>query len=317
MTKAGRRRSTLAVPRERLTKPDSVIAILKEHTIIFVPHARAKFRKWRFTTLRAALLLAVLAVLTVGGGVSTYLYFDARFDRQILDDIQQENAELRRVNQGFERSIRGLSEQLSTYQEKIRQLAIVAGVAELSPASEAGIGGPMTIETNPELSSSLARLDEQVNELGHDVSVLKEHFEDRRLRISSTPSIAPVKGLLTSRYGYRADPFTKKRTFHGGIDINAPRGKGVQVTGEGIVTRTGRMRGLGNAVYVSHGFGVTTRYGHLTEIKVEEGQRLRRGDIVGTVGNTGRSTGYHLHYEVRVDNRPVDPLGYILDDTSP
>ena len=120
---------------------------MREHTIIFVPHARAKFRKWRFTTLQASLLIGTLATLTLGGVAATILYFDTAFDRRQLDEIQQENAELRQVNKGFEKSIRDLGGKLDEYQRQIQKLAIVAGVSELSPTSDGGIGGPLSIES--------------------------------------------------------------------------------------------------------------------------------------------------------------------------
>jgi murein DD-endopeptidase MepM/ murein hydrolase activator NlpD len=313
---------------------------LKEHTIIFVPHARAKFRKWRFTTLQASLLIGTLATLTLGGVIATILYFDTTFDRRQLDEIQQENAELRQVNKGFEKSIRDLGGKLEEYQRQIQKLAIVAGVSELSPTSDGGIGGPLSIESGliPDggevlggggldpgeaaagvdpREGSLALLETWADDLGRDMTVLQERFDERRLRISRMPAITPVKGLLTSGFGYRTDPFTKGRTFHGGIDIVAPRGKEVRTTGDGFVLKTGVVAGLGNAVYVSHGYGITTRYGHLMKILVEEGQRVKRGGVVGLVGNTGRATGFHVHYEVQIDGRPMDPLGYILDSTSP
>ena len=162
----------------------------------------------------------------------------------------------------------------------------------------------------------LGSLESWADKLGQNLSALQSEFTERELLISRKPAISPVKGLLTSGFGYRSDPFTKKRTFHGGIDIVAPRGKEVKSTGDGIVIKTGRLQGLGLAVYVSHGYGITTRYGHLLKIVAKEGDRIKRGDVIGLVGNTGRSTGYHLHYEVRVDGRPVNPLGYILDSTS-
>lgn len=302
---------------------------MKEHTIIFVPHARAKFRKWRFTTLQAGLALGSLAILTLGGVTATFLYLDTSFDRSQLAEIQQENSELRRVNQEFEQTVREIEGQLTEFDDKVEKLAIVAGISELSASSDAGIGGPVSVETGRVVADPgdvedaadserrhLALLESWADQLGQNLASLDQEFDEQKLLISKKPAISPVKGLLTSGFGYRNDPFTKKRTFHGGIDIVAPRGKDVKATGDGIVIKTGRAHGLGKAVYISHGYGITTRYGHLLKVTVQEGDRVRRGDAVGTVGNTGRSTGYHLHYEVRVDGRPVNPLGYILDSTS-
>ena len=131
--------------------------------------------------------------------------------------------------------------------------------------------------------------------------------------ISSTPAIAPVRGIVTSGFGYRRDPITGQRAFHSGIDISAPPGKPVKSAATGVVVKTEEYGGLGRAVYVAHGYGITTVYGHLSRISVTPGQKVERGDVVGLVGNTGRSTGYHLHYEVQVEGKSVNPLAYMLD----
>jgi murein DD-endopeptidase MepM/ murein hydrolase activator NlpD len=137
---------------------------------------------------------------------------------------------------------------------------------------------------------------------------------NQRVRwISATPAIAPVKGIFTSGFGFRSDPLTHGRGVHQGIDIAAAPGQPVRASADGVVVKAGTIGGLGQAVYVVHGFGVTTRYGHMSRIEVRPGQRVKRGDVLGRVGNTGRSTGYHLHYEVRVDGDAVNPLAYILD----
>jgi murein DD-endopeptidase MepM/ murein hydrolase activator NlpD len=134
--------------------------------------------------------------------------------------------------------------------------------------------------------------------------------------IASTPSIAPVRGIVTSGFGYRSDPLTHGPGTHQGVDIAAAPGQPVHASAEGIVVRAGETSGLGLAVYVAHAYGLSTRYGHMSEIDVRPGQHVRRGDVVGRVGNTGRSTGYHLHYEVRVDGEAVNPLGYLQDSAA-
>ncbi|MCP4203364.1 MAG: M23 family metallopeptidase, partial [bacterium] len=131
-----------------------------------------------------------------------------------------------------------------------------------------------------------------------------------------TPAIEPVRGILTSGFGRRRDPVTGRPAAHQGIDIATAPGRTVQAPAEGIVVEAGRVGGLGNAVYISHGYGVTTRYGHLSRIDVRPGQRVGRGDSIGRVGNSGKSTGYHLHYEVRIDGKAVNPIAYMLDRAS-
>ena len=289
---------------------------MKQHTIIFVPHARAKFRKWRLSTLQVSLILGGLVLLTVGGVVATIAYFSTDFDRGRLEQVRTENSDLRAVNQGFEASIKNLEAQVADYQQRIHKLAIVAGLNELSPSAEAGIGGLETLNGDLE-GFPLTKLEETLEGMRESMSALEQHFDERQLLISAKPAIAPVRGLFTSGYGYRSDPFTGRRAFHRGIDIVAPAGKEIYATGDGVVTLAKRVQGLGKAVYISHGFGYMTRYGHMSKIHAKLGQKVSRGDVIGLVGSTGRSTGNHVHYEVHVDGRATNPLAYILGGTSP
>ncbi len=172
------------------------------------------------------------------------------------------------------------------------------------------------LEIGDGVAEDLVGLEVRLQRMGLGMDLLERRFDERRLLISATPAITPAKGLLTSGFGYRRDPFTGRRAFHRGVDIVAPRGHEIHATGDGLVIRAGRLPILGSAVYVSHGLGIVTRYGHLSKIHVTPGERVMRGDVLGFVGSSGRSTGNHVHYEVRVDGEPVDPLGYILDGTN-
>ena len=139
---------------------------------------------------------------------------------------------------------------------------------------------------------------------------MDEGLSERLEWLSARPTITPVKGVLTSGYGYRDDPLSGVHAFHRGIDLSAPAGNVVHATADGVVARASRVGGFGR---VAHGFGYSTRYGHLSQIDVEPGQRVKRGDVLGRVGRSGRATGYHVHYEVYEDGRSRNPLEYILD----
>ncbi|BBD07969.1 M23 family metallopeptidase [Desulfovibrio ferrophilus] len=130
---------------------------------------------------------------------------------------------------------------------------------------------------------------------------------------ASTPSIWPVQGWISSRFGYRSSPFTMQREFHKGLDISAPTGTPIYAPAKGKVTFTGRDGGYGLAVTVDHGTGILTRYAHLHSVAIKNGQKITRGQLIAYVGNTGRSTGPHLHYEVRLNGVPVNPMRYILN----
>jgi murein DD-endopeptidase MepM/ murein hydrolase activator NlpD len=150
-------------------------------------------------------------------------------------------------------------------------------------------------------------------QINKDLSVLEQKFVAQSQLLSSTPSIAPVRGILTDGFGGRSDPFTGEQGTHSAIDISSAVGQAVRAPADGIVVKSEWANGYGNVIYLSHGYGFSTRYGHLSSFAVRPGQRVKRGDIIGYVGSTGRSTGPHLHYEVRLNNNAVNPLEYILN----
>ena len=291
----------------------------QHHTVIFVPHAHAKLRKWRVTNLQIGLVTGALVLLTLTAAFFIWSHFSTKANPVEIAKLQGENEKLREVNQEFESSIRKLQDQLTSYEDRTRQLAIVAGIATLGEpggvagdTAEAGIGGGTAVdevglEDVPVIQGRIRKID-------GTLKAVEARLHQRARWISQTPAITPVKGILTSGFGYRNDPVTHGRGDHQGVDIAAAPGQPVRASADGIVMRAGTMGGLGRAIYLAHGYGVTTRYGHLSKIEVRPGQRVKRGDIIGRVGNTGRSTGYHLHYEVRQDGEPVNPLVYILDN---
>jgi murein DD-endopeptidase MepM/ murein hydrolase activator NlpD len=138
-------------------------------------------------------------------------------------------------------------------------------------------------------------------------------LSDRQSLLAATPNVRPTRGWITSRFGYRISPFTGRPSFHAGIDIAASPGTPIVAPADGIVSFVGFDQGYGKILTIDHGYGVTTRYGHASQIFVRMGQRVSRFDVVASVGSTGRSTGPHLHYEVRVNGVPRNPMLYILD----
>jgi murein DD-endopeptidase MepM/ murein hydrolase activator NlpD len=139
-------------------------------------------------------------------------------------------------------------------------------------------------------------------------------LEARAVVRQHVPSIRPVDtGWLSSRFGFRPDPFTGQQTFHHGLDFSLPVGSPVRVTGDGVVSAVQTQRGFGKVVKVDHGNGVVTVYAHLDKILVKKGQQVARGDLIAHSGSSGRSSAPHLHYEIRLAGRPVNPISYILD----
>jgi murein DD-endopeptidase MepM/ murein hydrolase activator NlpD len=142
---------------------------------------------------------------------------------------------------------------------------------------------------------------------------LIETIRSRKDILAATPSIWPTLGWITSEFGYRISPFTGRREFHKGLDISGPVGTPIYAPADGKVVFTGKDGGYGITLVIDHGLGITSRYAHLSRYVVKKNQRVTRGEIIAYMGNTGRSTGPHLHYEVRLNGVPVNPLRYILN----
>jgi murein DD-endopeptidase MepM/ murein hydrolase activator NlpD len=152
----------------------------------------------------------------------------------------------------------------------------------------------------------------QLREQG--VLQLWDSLAERQSLLMATPSIKPARGWFTSRFGYRVDPFTNRPEMHAGLDVAAPSGTPVYAPADGVVSFAGYDSGYGKLVSIDHGYGVITRFGHNSRLFVEQGQKVRRWDVISAVGSTGRSTGAHLHYEVRIHGIAVDPMNYILTE---
>ena len=282
-------------------------------TIIFVPHARAKFRKLKVSH---RLLFSLISLVTSSLCLSTFFsvqYFTSLSQTHELSKLRRENRELQTANEQFGKSVDSLRTQLRTVEDRTRKLAIVAGITTLDDAARGGTGGVR----NDELSANPYRDDVdkmsfRSHSLNQDLSMLEQRFVAQKRLLSSTPSIAPVRGILTDGFGGRSDPFTREPGQHNAIDISSAVGQPVRSPADGIVVKAEWANGYGNVIFISHGYGYSTRYGHLNGFAVRPGARVKRGDVIGYVGSTGRSTGPHLHYEVRVNNTPVNPLEYIF-----
>ena len=176
-----------------------------------------------------------------------------------------------------------------------------------------------------EKHNSLMRdMHEQIEELNNASLNQEEEFEsllksleDQQNLLASTPAIQPiprsVKSWVTSRFGYRISPFTERREFHKGFDISSRRGTTILATADGVVTFVGKKGLLGNTVVIDHGHGMVTRYGHCEKFLKKRGDKVKRWEPIALMGNTGRSTGPHVHYEVHLNGLPVNPEKYILN----
>ncbi len=163
-------------------------------------------------------------------------------------------------------------------------------------------------------TSHLDRLSRAAGRQEQSLQELTDYFQDQKFLLASTPSIWPARGWVTSDFGQRLDPYTADRMMHEGMDIAAEPGKPIYSPSNGMVVYAGPEGNYGNVILLDHGYGIKTRYGHLAQMLVKAGDRVKRGEQLGSVGTTGRSTGPHLHYEVRVNGIPQNPRKFLLEE---
>ncbi len=290
------------------------------YTFILVPHAEAKFRKIHLSKRIAILLISFLGLVAVMAGTLTFHYVEFYGDMHELRRLRMVNAELRRQNLDYEVSVEHLNNRVTSLQDFVKKLSVMAGLGtELPDESGAGMGGfrdddgVSPASAYEQVKGSLHQMASDLTALDAKGRVLERFYEEHSLMLASTPSIWPVRGYLSSSYGRRRDPFTGEREFHHGIDVSTPIGRSVVAPADGVVLYAGKRGSYGNVIVIDHKFGTMTRYAHLSRFNVGPGKRVKRGDVVGYVGSTGRSNGPHLHYEVWVADRPAHPLNYILE----
>ncbi|MBU0969494.1 MAG: M23 family metallopeptidase [Proteobacteria bacterium] len=255
------------------------------------------------------------------------LSFDTSTLTQTIGTQQNEIFNQRSQIQTFAQNIELLKKQvddLSKLEGKVRLIADIQKVGNSS--GFIGIGGLPENELDRDLplearhNSLIREMHQQVNQtaLAAKQQVLNfddliKQLEKKKNLLASTPSIKPANGWITSNFGYRKSPFTGAKSFHSGLDISNQVGTKIIATANGKVSYAARKLYFGNLVIIDHGYGRVTKYGHLEKIMVKPGQTIKRGDTIALLGNTGQSTGPHVHYEVRINGLPVNPLKYILN----
>lgn len=270
-------------------------------------------------------LLPALATLAGVFSLPVLIGLGARWSATAtITDLQNSNATLQIENASYREATGQLAGQISALQTAVDDLGVRGAVdpnakraMEKLPAnvkSRAMGGEPMSV-AEPMLKSGLGSTDSTLGVLSDLLGVMssrldsvRDSVERRHALASATPSIWPVAGWLTSTYGTRRDPFNDAAAFHPGLDISADYGAPVLATADAKVEFAGFFGAYGNMVTLDHGFGITTKYGHLSHIAVMSDQRVKRGDVIGYVGSTGRSTGAHLHYEIWMNGHLTNPM---------
>ncbi|HEX6587923.1 MAG TPA: M23 family metallopeptidase [Longimicrobiales bacterium] len=300
-------------------------------TLLIVPDDQAGVRQMRVSSVLARAAFAGIAGLIVLLVFFATGFFVKESEHMRADRLAEENERLEAQLARLDGRLETLRETMEDLTRRDHQYRLMAGLEPLDEeVHAAGIGGPGTAtlegnplyELDPELGQKAFEASSDVETMLRRAAVLKTSWSEavdslsvRHALLRATPSIVPTRGYVTSGFSTsRMHPILHRARPHEGLDIVAPRGTPITASAHGVVTRAGRNGGYGNVVEIDHGYGVKTRYAHMSAIEARVGQRVERGEQIGRVGNTGLSSAPHLHYEVLVNGVPQNPRLYILDN---
>lgn len=296
-------------------------------TFLVVPENTSNVKQIKCSRAFLGLLLCLMVAAITGGGILLHDYLTVKAKVPAMEALAREVANQRVQIQAYAKRIGSLNSRMSALHDFEQKIRIIANMeAPEDQDGVFGIGGIASeaLEDLPELTENhnqvIRTMHAQLEQLDEAAFVQEKAFEQlhdqiqhQKTLLACTPAVKPTTGWISSRFGYRKSPFTGLREFHSGLDLATRKGTPVIATADGVVTFAGRNGGLGKMVKISHGYGKVTRYAHLHELLVKRGDRVKRGEKIGLVGNTGRSTAPHLHYEVHVNGIPVNPQKYILN----
>ena len=283
-------------------------------TILIIPEGSHSVRRFgiKRSVLKAG--LAVFAVLAIGLSALIVDYVRTNLDRNELERLQVENRTQSEELHRLVVMLEDLRKEMVVLAQNDAKVRVIAKLTKPTTDSLAGIGGPAEADATKEFDQLQKRSDDvrrQIDLRRESQEEIQGFLNDQRSLLSAKPTGWPVKGWLTSTFGMRRDPFNGRRKMHEGLDIAARTGTPVHVTADGIVSSVRTEPGYGKMVVVEHGYGYRSYYSHNSKNYVKVGQRVKRGDRIAAVGNTGRSTGSHVHYEIRLNGMPVNPKKYL------
>ncbi len=297
----------------------------KKITVFLLPDGENSVKQFRFPVPSPTLLIFFLISVSAFLFWFMHDYYTMKSQMPRLAHLEKDTEQKKQQIIHMAQRIDLVTQEMKSLKEFDRKLKVMVNL-ETSDEKAHGLGGPAPIFSDPrnaevkdekELARLMHRtLDNLENEIAigeQEKSDIYEFFEGQKMLLASTPSIWPTKGWMSSRFGYRMSPFTGKREFHRGIDVATRMSAPIVAPADGIVSFTGRDGGFGRMLTLKHGYGLVTKYAHLKKALVKKGQRVKRGETIALVGNSGRSTGPHLHYEVHLNNMAIDPLRYILN----
>jgi len=285
-------------------------------------------------TIPALVLRIFISACLIIFSIVMYDYITIKVKSAKTGDYETENSSQLHEIRTQRKQIQEFAEEITSLKSKLvdlnnfeTKIRIIANIEKKDDQDNLfGVGGsiPEDLDTQIPLAkkhnSLMREMHEQVNQLtlasvnqNNGFESLFKYLKEQQNLLASTPAVRPTTGWTTSRFGYRTSPFTGQREFHKGFDIANRIGTPIIATGDGTVTFASPKGLMGNVVMIDHGHGMVTRYGHTNKMLVKRGDKVKRGDTIALMGNSGRSTGPHVHYEVHLNGIPVNPEKYILN----
>jgi murein DD-endopeptidase MepM/ murein hydrolase activator NlpD len=304
-----------------------LIMISKKSTILFLPRGLHKVRK--ITISRSAMFTFLFFIFMILLGVSwlTTDYIKIKNKISELQYLKKENSFQKTHIIALSKKINHINQNMAKLQEFERKLRVMTNLEPSKQQEELlAVGGSNTSTLASgyqleeahkglvqQMHKSLEALETKTEIASISQSQLNDFLKEQKSILACTPSIRPTDGWFSSGFGYRISPFTNQREFHKGIDIATRIGTPIITPADGFVVHVGKEGNFGKMITINHGYNLQTRYGHLSKYRIKKGQHVKRGQIIGEVGNSGRCTGPHLHYEVLLSGVPVNPLRFILN----
>lgn len=296
------------------------------YTLLLISRKDSSIKKIKLSSIFLKFIFIVVSLSFVSVLYFSYDYLTIRNDAAKLSEfkhltvIQKEQIDL------LVTKIDNFEKKMADIKQLDQKIRILTNIENNRDGGQfLGMGGPVIEENMAEsqiaetqrtlIDSIHKNMDQLLEEANYQEDSFRELFEflkKQKSILASTPSIWPIMGWVTSEFGYRISPFTGNREFHRGIDIAAKMGEDIMAPANGVVIKKSLEPGMGNMVKIDHGNGIVTCYGHLAKTMVKRGQRIKRGDVIGQLGNSGRSTGPHLHYGIRVNGVYVNPRKYLF-----
>jgi len=286
----------------------------KFFTLMILPHDGTNVKKVNLSSNFFKVFVIVSVVFWLSSLFMFFSYFSLKNKVAHLSEVEKVNLKQKVELDNLNSKIQFLETQLARLQNvdiKIREMVNLD--VKTSGVNFAGGLDSSDSKNSPEKIMERAEaLEKEIKIREKSLSELAEYLEDRKSLFMATPSLWPARGFITSEFGWRKDPVTGVTEYHEGIDIAGPYGGQVKAAAEGVVIEAGNDAGYGKVVVIDHGYGIVTRYAHLSRSFVVVGQRVKKGGVIGAIGNSGKSTGPHVHYEVRIDGVPVNPVKYLF-----